>query len=42
MLFSHDLTLDPTVTWAAVIVIIILVQGVQFFANWLARKVLRR
>jgi D-methionine transport system permease protein len=33
---------NPVVTWAAVIVIIILVQGVQFFANSLARKVLRR
>jgi len=41
LLYGHR-QFNPTVTWAAVIVIIILVQGVQFFANWLARKVLRR
>lgn len=33
---------NDEVTWAAVIVIIILVQLVQFFGNWLARKILRR
>lgn len=33
---------EPLVTWAAVVVIIVLVQLVQFFANWLARRVLRR
>jgi D-methionine transport system permease protein len=33
---------DPIVTWAAVILIIIFVQAVQFLGNWLARKALRR
>ncbi|MCW4386406.1 ABC transporter permease subunit [Salinibacterium sp. SYSU T00001] len=33
---------EPAVTWAAVVVIIVIVQLVQFFANWLARRVLRR
>ena len=33
---------NDQVTWAAVIVIIILVQLVQFFGNWLARKIMRR
>lgn len=33
---------NDEVTWAAVIVIIILVQVVQFFGNWLARKIMRR
>jgi len=33
---------NPIVTWAAVLLIIILVQFVQFFGNWLARKALRR
>ena len=33
---------NPVVTWAAVLLIIVLVQLVQFFANWLARKALRR
>jgi len=33
---------NDEVTWAAVIVIIILVQLVQFFGNWLARKIMRR
>ena len=33
---------DPVVTWAAVILIIVFVQLVQFFGNWLARKALRR
>jgi D-methionine transport system permease protein len=33
---------NPAVTWAAVLVIIIIVQLVQFFGNWLARKALRR
>jgi D-methionine transport system permease protein len=30
---------EPAVTWAAVLLIVVLVQGVQFFGNWLARKV---
>jgi D-methionine transport system permease protein len=33
---------NPVVTWAAVLLIIALVQMVQFGANWLARKALRR
>ncbi|HET7414468.1 MAG TPA: methionine ABC transporter permease [Arthrobacter sp.] len=33
---------NPLVTWAAVVVIIIMVQAVQFFGNWLARRTLRR
>ncbi|KRA23661.1 methionine ABC transporter ATP-binding protein [Microbacterium sp. Root61] len=33
---------NPVVTWAAVLVIIVIVQGVQFLGNALARKVLRR
>jgi D-methionine transport system permease protein len=33
---------NPAVTWAAVLLIIVLVQLVQFGANKLARKVLRR
>jgi D-methionine transport system permease protein len=33
---------EPVVTWAAVLLIVVFVQGVQFFGNWLARKVLRR
>ena len=33
---------EPVVTWAAVIIIILLVQLIQFFGNWLARKILRR
>lgn len=33
---------NDEVTWAAVVVIIILVQMVQFFGNWLARKIMRR
>ncbi|MCU1406350.1 MAG: methionine transporter ATP-binding protein [Glaciihabitans sp.] len=33
---------NPVVTWAAVLLIIILVQVVQFGANRLARKVMRR
>jgi D-methionine transport system permease protein len=33
---------DPVVTWAAVIIIIILVQLVQYLGNVLARRVLRR
>lgn len=33
---------DYVVTWAAVIAIIVIVQLVQFFGNWLARKALRR
>ena len=33
---------NPTVTWAAVIIIIVLIQLVQLLGNWLARRVLRR
>lgn len=33
---------NPAVTWAAVLVIIVIVQLVQFIGNWLARKALRR
>lgn len=33
---------EPVITWAAVILIVVFVQVVQFFGNWLARKVLRR
>ena len=33
---------NPAVTWAAVLVIILLVQLVQFFGNWLARRIMRR
>ncbi|MCS5736296.1 methionine ABC transporter permease [Herbiconiux daphne] len=33
---------NPAVTWAAVLVIILIVQAVQFLGNWLARKTLRR
>lgn len=33
---------NPTVTWAAVILIIVFVQGGQFLGNALGRKVLRR
>ncbi|KAB1645274.1 methionine ABC transporter permease [Gulosibacter chungangensis] len=33
---------NPWVTWTAVIIIIILVQVVQFLGNWLARKAMRR
>jgi D-methionine transport system permease protein len=33
---------NPIVTWAAVLLIIVLVQFVQFFGNYLARKALRR
>lgn len=33
---------NPAVTWAAVLVIIVLVQGVQFLGNGLARRILRR
>ncbi|WP_026550471.1 ABC transporter permease subunit [Arthrobacter sp. Br18] len=33
---------NPVVTWAAVLVIILLVQAVQFLGNSLARKALRR
>jgi D-methionine transport system permease protein len=33
---------EPIITWAAVILIVVFVQVVQFFGNWLARKVLRR
>lgn len=33
---------NPWVTWAAVLLIIVLVQTVQFFGNGLARRVMRR
>jgi D-methionine transport system permease protein len=33
---------DPAVTWATVLVIIVLVQFTQVIGNWLARRVLRR
>ncbi|MFF1876082.1 ABC transporter permease subunit, partial [Kitasatospora herbaricolor] len=33
---------DWTVTWVAVITIVVLVQAAQFLGNWLARKALRR
>lgn len=33
---------EPAVTWAAVLLIVVFVQIVQFVGNWLARKVLRR
>ena len=33
---------EPVVTWAAVIIIIVFVQAVQFLGNWLARKAFRR
>lgn len=33
---------NPVVTWAAVLIIIVIVQGVQLVGNTLARKVLRR
>lgn len=33
---------NPLVTWAAVLIIIVLVQGVQFFGNAVARRILRR
>lgn len=33
---------DMQVTWVAVGIIIVLVQVVQFFGNWLARKIMRR
>jgi D-methionine transport system permease protein len=33
---------NPVVTWAAVLLIIVFVQLVQFLGNWLARKAFRR
>ena len=33
---------EPAITWAALLLIVIFVQGLQFLGNWLARKVLRR
>ena len=33
---------EPVVTWAAVLLIVVFVQVVQFLGNWLARRVLRR
>ena len=33
---------NPWVTWSAVLIIIIIVQAVQFLGNGLARRILRR
>ncbi|MGW9632384.1 methionine ABC transporter permease [Agromyces sp. NPDC055520] len=33
---------EPAITWAALLIIVVLVQSLQFFGNWLARKVMRR
>ena len=33
---------EPVVTWAAVLLIVVFVQAVQYLGNWLARRVLRR
>ncbi|WP_394552706.1 methionine ABC transporter permease [Agromyces sp. MMS24-JH15] len=33
---------EPAVTWAAVLLIVVFVQVVQYLGNWLARKVMRR
>lgn len=33
---------DQVATWVTVVVIVVIVQVVQFFANWLARRVMRR
>jgi len=33
---------EPAITWAALLVIVIFVQALQFIGNWLARKVMRR
>ena len=33
---------EPVVTWAAVLLIVVFVQVVQYLGNWLARKVMRR
>lgn len=33
---------NPWVTWSAVVIIVVIVQAVQFFGNWLARRILRR
>lgn len=33
---------EPVVTWAAVLLIVVFVQVVQYLGNWLARRVLRR
>ncbi|OFT77416.1 methionine ABC transporter ATP-binding protein [Corynebacterium sp. HMSC30G07] len=33
---------EPAVTWAAVIVIVVVVQLAQFVGNWLSKKVMRR
>ena len=33
---------EPQVTWAAVIVIVVIVQLAQFLGNWLSKKVMRR
>ncbi|MFF2277217.1 methionine ABC transporter permease [Agromyces sp. NPDC058126] len=33
---------EPAITWAALLLIVVFVQALQFLGNWLARKVLRR
>jgi D-methionine transport system permease protein len=33
---------QPAITWAALLLIVVFVQSLQFFGNWLARKVMRR
>ncbi|BDZ55826.1 methionine ABC transporter permease [Agromyces marinus] len=33
---------EPVITWAAVLLIVVIVQGVQFLGNWLARRIMRR
>ncbi|OAA16205.1 Methionine import system permease protein MetP [Corynebacterium afermentans subsp. afermentans] len=33
---------EPQVTWAAVLVIVVIVQLAQFLGNWLSKKVMRR
>lgn len=33
---------EPAITWAALLLIVIFVQALQFLGNWLARKVMRR
>ncbi|MBM7831447.1 D-methionine transport system permease protein [Agromyces cerinus] len=33
---------QPAITWAALLLIVIFVQSLQFLGNWLARKVMRR
>lgn len=33
---------EPAITWAALLLIVVFVQALQFLGNWLARKVMRR